>query len=48
MFDVFVGEPFALRTLRQADAFAETSIISFAVCRVQRWHGRRAGYADGH
>jgi hypothetical protein len=35
MLDIFVGESFTLRALSQSDTFAETSIISFTVRRIQ-------------
>jgi hypothetical protein len=40
MLDIFVGETFALWALSQPDAFAETSIIGFAVCCVQGGYWR--------
>jgi len=48
MLDVFVGESFAARALREADTFAERSIICFAVCRVQIRELVAAFYANGH
>jgi hypothetical protein len=48
MFHVFVGESFAMGTLRQSDPFPKRSVIGLGVSRVQVFHGCAARYADGH
>ena len=35
MLDILVGEALTSRALRQADAFSESLVIGFAVCRVE-------------
>jgi hypothetical protein len=48
MLDIFVGESLAARTLRQAHAFAQRSIIGTAVGAVQVGDRVRALDADWH
>jgi hypothetical protein len=48
MLDVFVGEAFAARALRQTHAFAKGPIICAAVGAVQMRDRVRAFDADGH
>ena len=48
MFYVFVCEPLAARTLREADAFPERPVVRFAVFGVEGLDGVAAFYADGH
>jgi hypothetical protein len=48
MLDVFVGEPLAARTLRQADPFAKGEVISLAIGGVEMGDGVGAFDADGH
>lgn len=38
VFDIFVGEAFAARTLRQTHALSKSLVIGFAVRRIQRRH----------
>jgi len=40
MLDVFVGESFAPRTLRQANALAQSLVVRFAVGGVEGLHGQ--------
>lgn len=48
IFDVFVGESVAARTLRQAHAFAQRAVIGATVGAVQMGHRVGAFDADGH
>jgi len=48
MFDVFIGEPLAARTLSQSNSFAERSIIRFAVGCVKSIDRETAFDADWH
>jgi len=48
MFDVFIGKAFATRTLGEAHALAEGSVICFAVGGVEMLDGCTAGDTDGH
>lgn len=48
MLDVLVGEAFAARTLCEADALSERSVIGFAVGCVEVGDCRRAGDAYWH
>lgn len=40
MLDVFVRKTFASRTLRQADTFAQSLVVRFAVGGVEGLHGQ--------
>lgn len=48
MLDVFIGEPLAAGTLREAHAFPERPVVRFAVFGVEGLDGVAAFYADGH
>ncbi len=48
MLDVFVGESFAARALRQPHAFAEAAVVSLAVFVVEALDGVAALDADWH
>lgn len=48
IFDVFVGESLAARTLRQAHAFTQRSIVGAAISAVQVGDRVGAFDADGH
>ena len=48
MFDIFVRESLAARTLRKTDSFTQRSIVGFAVSRVQIRELIAAFYTDWH
>ena len=48
MLDVFVGEAFAAWTLCEPHAFAESLVVGFAVCGVQRTDWIATLDADWH
>ena len=57
MLDIFIGEAFTVRTLRQPDALPERFVVCFRIGRVQlrdrvgaldaNWHGESAFLPTG-